>query len=332
MYIESNASLSHCLLLPSSMLTASINICIGPHNYSPKDIRAIAMTKRTANEAFRKSRRTRSLSPPTKHSRSGQPRTSTSPSRPVQSAPARLEPRGTRLDLGLYLSDDESEVVDEDEDPLLYNILTGLEYTRAQNTHGRPGMQTTRFKLITREHARPDEALSVLRQAGCDGHATRIAVDDGFEVWKIGVPRPDWVAGGAFGGLHGPQWWHGLDATQIKAGPLRTEEDVKTARAALKAAETKRNKRCEKSQREQEIDLKLQEWHRRYKAGETMNDSDGSDTDRSRFASGGSDSNPTDDEDSDDEPITPEYIAKWEAEKESRASVASSTTYSSLRT
>ena len=104
-------------------------------------------------------------------------------------------------------------------------------------------------------------------------------------------------------------WFHGLDAAQIKAGPHRTEVDVKKARPVLKAAETRRNKISEKSQREQEIDWKLQRWHKRYKNGKKMNDSDDSDTDCSRFAPGGSGQDSDDDDDnkdSDDEPIAVE--------------------------
>lgn len=177
-------------------------------------------------------------------------------------------------------------------------------------------MQTTRFQVSKREHLHRGSALSVLRRARLHGHATRVAVDDEFELWEIGVPRPDWVAEGAFGGLHDVQWWVGLDAAQVKAGPHGTDAAVKRARAGLKAAETRRNKKLEKSQRENESDWRLREWHRRYKSGERMNDSDDSDTDHSLLAPVVSDGDSTDDG-SDDEPITPTKITRWRAERES---------------
>ncbi|KAF3053855.1 hypothetical protein E8E11_011176 [Didymella keratinophila] len=55
-----------------------------------------------------------------------------------------------------------------------------------------------------------------------------------------------------------------------------------------------------------------------------MNESDGSDTNRGRFAPGAGDDDSADD-DSDDEPVTLEYIARWKAKRQSRAAVAPST-------
>lgn len=115
------------------------------------------------------------------------------------------------------VEEEDDEAVDEEDDPLLYRVLTGVEYTRAQHAQGRPVIQITRFVLNTRDqlHGR---ALSVLREARRDGLATRVAIDDEREFWEIGVPRPDWVTEGALGGVHDPQWWHGLDAAEIRAG------------------------------------------------------------------------------------------------------------------
>ncbi|KAJ4372717.1 hypothetical protein N0V86_008082 [Didymella sp. IMI 355093] len=237
------------------------------------------MAKRTASNAFQESQRFRSLSPLSKKSKYRLSSPPYSPNRPVQSAPARLESRISHLD-----SDPDSsghEVVDEDENLLLYRILTGLEYTRAQHAQSKLVMQTTRFSINKRENLHPGSALSVLRQAGLDGFATRVVLSDEHETWEIGVPRPDWVTEGAFEGLHDPQWWYGIDAAQVKAGPFPDEADVKKARAALKEAETRRNKRPKKSKKEQETNWKLKEGRRRQKSGLKMNDSDISSDDSS---------------------------------------------------
>lgn len=115
------------------------------------------------------------------------------------------------------VDEEDNEAVDEEDDPLLYRVLTGVEYTRAQHVQGRPVIQITRFVLNTRDqlHGR---AFSVLRELGRDGLATRVAIDDEREFWEIGVPRPDWVTEGALGGVHDPQWWHGLMLPRLELG------------------------------------------------------------------------------------------------------------------
>jgi hypothetical protein len=318
---ESMRSLSHCWsILPRPPIYIAKQL-LHSLERSSRILPYLKMPKRTASKASTSPTRSHSLRPRSKRRATRSPSPPYSPTRPVQSAPARLNSRISRSVLEAGYSED--ELVDEQKDPLLYRVLTGLEYTRAQHAHGEPVTQTTRFRLSKRGHLQPGSALSVLRQAGLHGHALRIAVSVEYEVWEIGIPRPEWVSEGAFGGTHDPQWFYGLDAAHVKAGPFAEAADVKKARAALEAA-TRRNKRPEKSRREQEIDWKLQEWHRRFNAGETMNDSDGSDTDRSLFALGASDGHSADD--GDDEPITPTKVARCKAERESRAAVAPSST------
>ena len=41
------------------------------------------------------------------------------------------------------IDEEDDEAVDEEDDPLLYRVLTRVEYTRAQHAQGRPVMQTT---------------------------------------------------------------------------------------------------------------------------------------------------------------------------------------------
>jgi hypothetical protein len=261
------------------------------------------MAKRTASDAFQESQRFRSLSPLSKKSKYWLASPPYSLNRPIQSAPARLESRISNLDSDPDSSGD--KVVDEDENLLLDRILTGLEYTRAQHAQSKPVMQTTRFAINKRENLHQGSALSVLRQAGLNGFATRVVLSDEHEVWEIGVPRPDWVTEGAFGGLHDPQWWYGIDAAQVKAGPFPDEADVKKARAALKGAETRRNNRPEKSKKEQDTDWKLKKGRRRQKSRLKINDSDDSDSGPSLLTLGARDSDTSSDDSSDDEALVP---------------------------
>lgn len=164
----------------------------------------VRMTKRTAIEAFAELPRSRSLSPssktlserPPSHHRPsyGLPSPPYSPRSPIQSAPARLKDLEVP-GLELYSVPPRNGVVNEDDDSVLYRILTGLEYSRAQHAKGRPLLQTTRFALNEQEHRYPGSALNVLRQASNKGHTTRVAIGflegDIHELWKIGVPRPD---------------------------------------------------------------------------------------------------------------------------------------------
>ena len=234
----------------------------------PSFFRSQSLTSRSESRASRHSpnlRRSQRLSSPPQL-----------PSATVRSASARLhEP------LTLVVSDSEQpqyKCFNEDNDPLLYRILTGLEYTRAQNASGERVMQTTRFFLRKRDHRHPGSALEVLRQARREGHANRIAMsyydEDIVEIWEIGVPRPDWVTEGAIGSLHDPQWFHGKDAAEVKAGPYATEPDVKKARANLKRQATRQANRVTRTDRDIEIDRKLTEGMRRQELGLRMGDGD----------------------------------------------------------
>ncbi|KAJ8117305.1 hypothetical protein OPT61_g1463 [Boeremia exigua] len=157
--------------------------------------------------------------------------------------------------------------VDEDSDPLLYRVLTGLDYTRSQEAKGEKIMQTTRLVLKEREHRHPESALEILRQARRDGHAVCIAMSyheaDVIEVWEIGVPRPDWISEGAFGGIHDPQWFYNKSPAQVKAGPYATDADVDKAQAELGKL-AKRKARCVATRKAGiEIEYKLAEGLRR---------------------------------------------------------------------
>lgn len=305
-----------------------------------KSSAAVRMIKRTASEAFAELPRSRSLSPsskthserPPSHHRPsyGLPSPPYSPRSPIQSAPAILkDPEIPGLEL--YSVPPQNGVVNEDDDSVLYRILTGLEYSRAQHAKGRPVLQTTRFALNEREHRYPGSALNVLCQASKRGHATRVAIGffegDIHELWETGVPRPDWVTEGAIGGVHDPQWFYGIDAAQVKAGPFATEVDVKKAQATLNGAETRRRNRLEKSQKQVRIDWKLQEGLRRQELGQKMYDSDGNGSDDSLPASSVSDSSTTDYGDSDDEPLMLR-LSKWKVTQQSRTPLRPPTTSS----
>lgn len=265
------------------------------------------MSKRTASEAFAESSRSRSPSRPRKRGQYGLPHPPNPPISPRASPTPEL---------------DEEETIDESEDPILYRILAGLEYTRTQHAQGEPVLQTTRFAIKEQEH------LSLMHQAHKEGHSTRIATSsldgDTYEVWEIGVPRPDWVTEGAFGGVHDPQWFHGKDAAQIRAGPLATQDEVKRAQAVLKGAETRWTRRPRKSQRKQEIDWKLEEGRRRQKHGLKMNDSDDGDAVDSLPDPSASDRSTSSSDDSDDQPLI-QRSTKWRAAQRTQSTVTSST-------
>lgn len=141
----------------------------------------------------------------------------------------------------------------QDDSELLDRIHSGIQYTHEQRRARNPVAQTTRFQISTTE-ASSRTALSLLRR-----HATLIAAAPGFELFELGIPRPDWVREGDFLGLHDPQWWVGRTAAEIKAGPLADEQDVRRARAYLKGQETKRGRRKGLTGREKEIGWKLVE-------------------------------------------------------------------------
>ena len=226
------------------------------------------------------------------------------------------------------VEEEDDEAVDEEDDPLLYHVLTGVEYTRTQHAQGKPVIQIARFVLNTRDLLH-GQALSALREAGRNGLATRVAIDDEREFWEIGVPRPNWVTEGALGGVHDPQWWHGLDAAEIRAGPHADDADLNRARAVLKGTETRRRNKLEKSageksKKQQDTDWKLEEGFRRQQLGLKMNDSEESDidTDRDLFVSGGIDSSSSSSSDSEsgDEPLILR-LPRWRAEQQARSAV-----------
>ena len=80
------------------------------------------------------------------------------------------------------------------------------------------------------------------------------------------MPRPDWVKEGHFPGIHDPQWWIGRTAAEIKAGPLADEYDVRSAAATMKGVQTRRERKRDRTSREEEMAWKLEEGLRRQKA------------------------------------------------------------------
>lgn len=107
-------------------------------------------------------------------------------------------------------------------------------------------MQTTRLQIDTSNpSSRP--ALSLLRRYG-----TRIALAPPFELFELGISRPDWVAEGDLPGIHDPQWWAGKSQAEIKAGPHADEADVRRAAGHLKGLKTRQSKRKGLTAREKE--------------------------------------------------------------------------------
>ncbi|KAG9383508.1 hypothetical protein A1F94_005419 [Pyrenophora tritici-repentis] len=143
--------------------------------------------------------------------------------------------------------------VEEEPDELLYRIQSGIEYIAQQRRRGEAIEQTTRFE-INLGGAFSQAALDLLRR-----HATLIYSSRRFEVFELGVPRPNWVKEGGVPGVHDTQWWIGKTAAHIKAGPFAEEQDVKKAAANLKGMQTRMNKKKEMTAREREVDEKLTE-------------------------------------------------------------------------
>ncbi|CAE7020644.1 hypothetical protein CFE70_002897 [Pyrenophora teres f. teres 0-1] len=108
-------------------------------------------------------------------------------------------------------------------DELLCRIHSGIRYVAAQHRRDEAIEQTTRFEIdLSKASFQP--ALDLLRR-----HAILIFPSSRFEVFELGMPRPDWVKEGGVPGVHDPQWWVGKTAAQIKAGPFAKEHDVKRA-------------------------------------------------------------------------------------------------------
>lgn len=95
----------------------------------------------------------------------------------------------------------EEEAEGEEENPLLCRIQSGIKYVLKQHQRGETIMQTTCLETdISKASSQP--ALSLLQRYGI-----LIYSSPRFEVFELGVPRPDWVG---WPSLHGPQWWMGL--------------------------------------------------------------------------------------------------------------------------
>ncbi|KAA8619086.1 hypothetical protein PtrV1_08515 [Pyrenophora tritici-repentis] len=192
---------------------------------------------------------------------------------------------------------DEGDV--EEPDELLYRIQSGIEYIAQQRRRGEAIEQTTRFE-INLGGAFSQAALDLLRR-----HATLIYSSRRFEVFELGVPRPNWVKEGGVPGVHDTQWWIGKTAAHIKAGPFAEEQDVKKAAANLKGMQTRMNKKKEMTAREREVDEKLTEGVRRQEAGLKMRESDDSeDSDDSTENDDSTGSDEEEKEDPKDRPIT----------------------------
>ena len=238
---------------------------------------ATAMTKRKTNEALSQRTRKRSRSQVTslyqsRHSSSSPPTLNC----PRYSAPPRLQeiPSQSLGPLSIPPRDDPTH---EDDDPLLHRILSGIEYVQAQRVKGEDVMQTTRFVLRRRDHLHPGSAMHVLWQAQRAGYATLIASSGSSGVWELGIPRPDWVTEGAFGGMHDPQWFHGKTAAEIKAGPFATQSQASEAAATLQGLATRQRTRTTRTMKQIRIDQKLAEGLRRQEFGVKMYDDDDDD-------------------------------------------------------
>jgi hypothetical protein len=183
-------------------------------------------TKRQRTEAPTSPQEALVLSSPAPRRASRTPiRRSATPTAPVVSA----SPDDSDLE-----SDIDSDTESGD-DALLERIQAGVEYTRAQQRLGEAVKQTTRFTLSTDT---PSRALSLLRRYG-----TLIVSAADFEEYELAVPRPDGVKEGILPGLHDPQWWVGLSAAEMKAGPHADEAGVKRAAAHLKGLQPRRTRR-----------------------------------------------------------------------------------------
>ncbi|KAF1943715.1 hypothetical protein EJ02DRAFT_452974 [Clathrospora elynae] len=219
--------------------------------------------------------------PPAKRPRSEAP-TSTPRAPPRSSSLPRRLPgkplrRPSRLLSPPPVSATLAEVDTEEEiDDLLCRIQSGIDYMRKQHRHGEAVGQTTRFEVSTTTTPHTSLALTLLRR-----HATPVSTSVLFEVFELGVPRPDWVTQGILTGLHDPQWWVGKNASETKAGPHADEHDIKRSAAHLKGQQTKKNKKNVATAREEKIEWKLKEWMRRQAAGEKMWDGEGEEADSS---------------------------------------------------
>ena len=151
-------------------------------------------------------------------------------------------------------------------DPLLHRIQSRITYTLSTTTPA----QITRFTIPTTT-SKPTTlaALNLLRT-----HATLIASSPLFEIYELGIPRPDWVKQGGWLGIHDPQWWVGRSVAEVKAGPWADELEVRRVEGRMRGVEKGREKRGRKGmgKGEKERDGKLREGLRRQREGVGMCD------------------------------------------------------------
>ncbi|USP81831.1 SPS1, Serine/threonine protein kinase [Curvularia clavata] len=136
-------------------------------------------------------------------------------------------------------------------DHLLDRIRLGVAYMERQQALCERIMQNTRFQIDTTDES-TREALTLLCSYG-----TLVASAPFFELFEIGIPRPDWVAEGDLPGIHDPQWWVGKSQAEIKAGPHADEADVRRAAGHLKGLKTRQSKKRGLTAREKENKWKL---------------------------------------------------------------------------
>jgi hypothetical protein len=152
------------------------------------------------------------------------------------------------------------------DDDLLVLIQTGIEYTQGcikDRTHPRV---TRRFPIgITNP---PSKILTTLRQAAKCGIAHLVFSKPEMECYELSVPPAPVPTGYPYFSSGSPQWWAGLSATQIRAGPMAQPFQVR------EAERDERKKRNKNSKMNLEL-AKLEEGHRRQKMGLPMCDLDG---------------------------------------------------------
>ncbi|KAI4665335.1 uncharacterized protein J4E78_002795 [Alternaria triticimaculans] len=209
-------------------------------------------------------------SPPAKRSRSQKP-TSPPASSPRPPSSRRRTPRpairqpSTSRTPSVSASLDEATTTSET-DALFHRIQSGITYTLSTTTP----LQTTRFTIPTTT-SKPTTlaALNLLRT-----HATLIASSPLFEIYELGVPRPDWVKQGGWLGIHDPQWWVGRSGAEVKAGPWADELEIERCEKRVQGVVKRREKRVKKGvgKGEKERDEKLREGLRRQRAGLSMCD------------------------------------------------------------
>ncbi|KAF2873688.1 hypothetical protein BDV95DRAFT_567555 [Massariosphaeria phaeospora] len=171
-------------------------------------------------------------------------------------------------------------------DPLVARIQSAIDYCREQEDAGQPVAQTTQFTVPTSA----SEALTLLRGAHHSGHAEFICGAPDFECYEIGIPRQHLVAQGAVGAtVHDPHWWVGKTQAEVRAGPYATAVDIRRETARDK-------KQGVKSNRQKEIDWKLEEGLRRQELNLAMgDDEDGEDSDGEERQAGSTDEESEDD-------------------------------------